>query len=658
MLIDSDDINDDLQLEVYDNNSISEDDNESNSSFDSSTIDEDSISDDLNIDEDSISDDLNYDNSKPLHIDVPEECKLNVIETLRNRRKRQNENIQLATSTIIKKSRVVSSLQVNAEMVKYLCENKFADYLSQKLHKKHKTISEIAKRLSQYLYHVNPNFNSTNETYHQKLMNAISVTTSITAYLDYCMEEDGYQPCSLTIRLDDISNFIHYVELYEPKLPTNFFNARGTIKTYRTSLRKMQTHKDKSTKNPDEIIKSRKFPIGGLKELQSLLNSDLNYFSYWCENSQSNFPSQTVYKYLLGFVLASLWVFSPNARAGAVEDITLVEAKELINSLSIGSTKFKSSTKHKIQPLILQDEKAVGILRNYIDHLRPVSDNLQCLLRYKGTPFTQGTISEYIRSYFQKMGGYNITVTTLRRVLCSEVFRATVDGTVTESARKQFNYIQGHSDRCNYAVYVKLALKTNSDIARDTFSKLGLTTTSATSLSPPSRPPSSQLPTTVDENLLDTDHPLQTNADIARDTFSKLGLTTTSATSLSPSSQLSELTDDIVVERRNNSTLDSSKPNRSSGILPWPKDYLTCYDDWGIAHSCRKKTANRITWDEREKQWIKNYMEMWGHEMDPKIDRHKQLLQAIIDDPNARPLFHPNHVSIYLRLREAMRDRN
>jgi hypothetical protein len=638
--------------------SISNDDDEDDydnetESFDASTINSDSISEDSNND-DCNNEDQNY-------IATPSQMNENVMETLRYRRKRQNENFQLATSTIVKKSRVVSSLQVNTEMVEYLCNNKFADYLRQKLHKKDTTIGDIAKRLSQYLYHVNPDSHSTNETYHQKLMNAISITTSITAYLDYCMEEDGYQPCSLTIRLDDLSNFIHYVELYESNVPINFFNARGTVKTYRTSLRKMQTHRDKTTKNPEAIIASRKFPIGGLKELQSLLDSDLDYFYSWCAQSQSHFPSQTIYKYLLGFILASLWIYSPNARARAVENITLLEAKELIRSLSYGSTKFKSSNKHKIQPLILQDAKAVGILRNYLDHLRPMSDNQQCLLRYKGTPFSQGTISEYIRSYFQKNGGYNLTVTTLRRVLCSEVYRASVDGTITESARKQFNYIQGHSERCNYAVYVKVALQANSDIARDTFSKLGLQTSSVSSpsspppsssspLSSPSRPLPSELSMAIDESNL------QNHADIARDTFTKLGLRTSSVVSpSSPLSSPSELNDDNVVVV--NDSLESSKPNQPSGILPWPKDYLTCYDDWGTAHSCRRKTGNRITWDEGEKQWLKNYLDVWGHEMDPKIDKHKQLLQAIINDPDARPLFHPNHVSAYLRLREAMRDR-
>jgi len=456
----------------------------------------------------------------------------------------------------------------------------------------------------------------------------------------------------------------------------------------------MQTFIEKTTKNPETIIASRKYPIGGLKELQSLLNSDLDYFNSWCEQSREHFPSQSIYKYLLGFVLASLWVYSPNGRAGAVEDITLIEANELINSLSVGSTRFKSSTKHKIQPLILQDEKAVHIMRNYVDCLRPSSDNLQCLLRYKGTPFTQGTISEYIKSYFQKKGGYNITVTTLRMVQCSEVFRATVDGRVTESARKQFNYIQGHSERCNYAVYVKIALQENTDIARNTFSKLGLSATDVTPMTSVASP--SDLSVATDGGSL-LDYNVQCHADIARNTFSKLGFSTTDVAS---PSDLSTVADGVLLlgadqglqshsdialntalntASRLESSLEPADENISEGvvgvvecirgttndsvnsskcgILPWPKDYLTYYSDWGTAHSCARKKANRVTWDKQEKQWIKNYMDVWGASMDRSVDKHKQLLQAIIDDPNARPLFHPNHVSAHLRLREAMRDR-
>jgi len=234
-------------------------------------------------------------------------------ETIGSRRKRQNENVQLAMNSITKKPRIVSSLIVNNDMVEKLCKDKFSEYLRQKLHKNDKMICDIVKRLSQYLYHANSNRNtnsSDNTSYIQKLIDAISIPTSITAYIDFCMNEDGYQACSLTVRLDDISTFIHYVELYEINIPTNFFSARGTIKTYRTSLKKMQTHKEKFTKNPEAIIASRKFPVGGLQELQSLLNSDLSFFNTWCEKSRDNFPSQSTYKYLMGFILASLWVYS------------------------------------------------------------------------------------------------------------------------------------------------------------------------------------------------------------------------------------------------------------------------------------------------------------------------------------------------------------
>ena len=601
----------------------------------------------------------------PLQIDFSKEYESNVIDTIGSRRKRQYENIQLAMSNIVKKPRIVSSLRVNTDMVRILCNDKFSDYLRQKLHKKEETICVIIKRLSQYLSHANST-NHTNisvvssETYIQKLMNAISVPTTITAYLDYCTDEDGYQPCSLTIRLDDIANFIHYVELYESNVPTNFYSARGTIRTYRTSLRKMQTHKDKSTKHPDTIIASRKFPIGGLKELQSLLNSDLNYFNTWCEQSRECFPSQSMYKYLVGFVLASLWVFSPNGRAGAVEVLTLLELKEMLTSLLVGSTKFKSSNKHKIQPLILQDPKAVQIVQYYVDYLRPVSQNLQSFLRYNGAPFTQGTISTYIKSYFQKKGGLNITVNTLRMVQCSEVHLASIDGRVTESARRQFNYIQGHSDRCNSAVYVKVTLHANSDIARDTFAKLGLQSIGA--IAPASQ---SELPVTADERSIDSD------ADITRDTFSRLGLLQSEPTheiigpeyNVMPSTESPEYnvipstqSQPILSPSRNATNNDQTQSLLNpTGRFPWPSDYLTSYNDWGTAHSCRSKVSTRIPWDEKEKQCLRNLF--YTRHFDHGMDKWKQLLQAVIDDPNARPLFHRNHVADYTRIREGMREK-
>ena len=241
-------------------------------------------------------------------------------------------------------------------------------------------------------------------------------------------------------------------------------------------------------------------------------------------------------------------------------------------------------------------------------------------------------------------------------VQCTEVYRACIEGRVTETARKHFNYIQGHSERCNNAVYVKMALYANSQVARETFSKLGLGTGNT------SPPPSdlstasdghlpnlgdalqanddvnmtlAELPNTNDGCLLDLEKELEANAEIARDTFSRL------RSSSGP-------TDENIIERPN--------PN-PTGIIPWPADYLTHFEDWGTAHSCAKKVATRITWDDEEKRWIMNYLDKWGAYLDPKVDKYKQLLQAIIDDPEARPIFHRNHVSAYLRLRDAVRNR-
>jgi len=344
--------------------------------------------------------------------------------------------------------------------------------------------------------------------------------------------------------------------------------------------------------------------------------------------------------------------------------------KELLTTLSVGSTHFKSSTKHKIQPLILQDQKAVHIVRNYVEYLRPVSDNLHCLLTYNGKPFKQGTISTYIKSYFQKKGGYNITVTSLRMVQCSEVYKAAIEGRVTESARKQFNYIQGHSERCNNAVYVKLALQANTDIARDTFAKLGIqtrnvdTSPSVSNIVPPSH---SEQSMDFDRTPLNAYFDLQMNADIARDTFSRLASQTEHYREIRVP-ELIRVPEPIRVPelirvpepiRVPEEIQSRPKPEgmELSELFPWPFDYLTYYDDWGTEHSCGSKEGSRIPWDAREKQCLRDIFNAKSPDFDQSIDKWKQLLQAVIDDPNARPLFHRHHIADYTRLREGLREK-
>ena len=135
------------------------------------------------------------------------------------------------------------------------------------------------------------------------------------------------------------------------------------------------------------------------------MDSDLNYFESRCKQFEFLSPPRGIYLELIGYVFASLWVYSPQARAAAIEKLLLSEGIELVKSRSIGSLHFKSVVTHKVQPLILQDEKAVNIVQNYIDILRPTSTHQQLFLQYNGKPFKQGAISLYIKQYFQRNAG-------------------------------------------------------------------------------------------------------------------------------------------------------------------------------------------------------------------------------------------------------------
>jgi len=205
-------------------------------------------------------------------------------------------------------------------------------------------------------------------------------------------------------------------------------------------------------------------------------------------------------------------------------------------------------------------------------------------------------------------------------------------------------------------VYVKVTLHANSDIARDTFAKLGIQSIGAIAL-----------PVTADERSIDSD------ADITRDTFSRLGLLQSEPTheiigpeynvipstespeyNVIPSTQQSQTILPPLPYVTNNNDQTQSLLN-PTGRFPWPSDYLTSYNDWGTAHSCRSKVSTRIPWDEKEKQFLRNLF--YTRHFDQGMDKWKQLLQAVIDNPTARPLFHRNHVADHTRIREGMREK-
>jgi len=599
------------------------------------------------------------------------------MKTLRqNRLKRQNENIKIAMGNKKKKLRVICSLFVNDDIVQFICKNRFSVFL-RKLNKSESAILEVAKRLSQYLYHVtttNGTILSATECYHQALINAISIPSSIVGYMDYCLEVDGYKPNSLTIRLDDISNFIHYAPFYEMNIPPTFHAAKVIIKDYRRLLKRMQSVEDKKTKSAEAIIANRTFPLGGLTELRNILDSEFEHFNSACEQSRLYHPSPSTYRELVGYVLASLWVYSPQGRGAAVEKISLADTVELLRNLYFGSTHSKTIDTYKIQPLILQDERAAHIVKQYVDILRPKSSDPQLLLNYNGKPLKQGCVTKYVLSYFQKNAGYNLGVNSLRRVQCSEVYVASIDGRVTESARKQYNFVQGHSDRINNAVYVKLAMQANSNIARNTFSKLGFKGNSTSeqsnlmsSLQPEqnvilSQPEHNEILSQPEQNVIlsQPEHneilsqPEQ-NVILSQPEHNEI---------LSQPEQnviLSQPEHNEILSQPEHNEINSnqtpSPPPNPAGLFPWPFDYLICYNDWGTAHSCAKKVAARIPWDDQEKRCLTKILSTKGRHFDPSIDKWRQLLQEVIDDPTARPLFHRNHVADSTRLREGLREK-
>jgi len=563
------------------------------------------------------------------------------MKTLRqNRLQRQNENIQIAMGNKKKKLRVICSLFINDDIVQFICKNRFSVFL-RKLNKSESAILETAKRLSQYLYHVtttNGTILSATECYHHALINAISIPSSIVGYMDYCLEVDGYKPNSLTVRLDDISNFIHYAPFYEMNIPATFHAAKVIIKDYRRLLKRMQSVEDKKTKSAEAIIANRTFPLGGLTELRNILDSEFEHFNSACEQCRLYRPSPSTYRELVGYVLASLWVYSPQGRGAAVEKISLADTVELLRNLYFGSTHSKTIDTYKIQPLILQDERAAHIVKQYVDILRPKSSDPQLLLNYNGKPLKQGCVTKYVLSYFQKNAGYNLGVNSLRRVQCSEVYVASIDGRVTESARKQYNFVQGHSDRINNAVYVKLAMQANSNIARNTFSKLGFKGNS----------------TLEQSNLMSSLQPEQ-NVILSQPEHNEISSQPEQNVILSQPEH-NEISSQPEQNEINSNQTPSPHPN-PAGLFPWPFDYLICYNDWGTAHSCAKKVAARIPWDDQEKRCLTKILSTKGRHFDPSIDKWRQLLQEVIDDPTARPLFHRNHVADSTRLREGLREK-
>jgi hypothetical protein len=132
------------------------------------------------------------------------------------------------------------------------------------------------------------------------------------------------------------------------------------------------------------MVAQRKWPPGGLKQLQDICLQEVSWLELLLEHPI--FMSKAIYDRFLQLVAAVLYCFSSQGRRAAVLDLKFNQYKDLILNGFVMSTKFKTYSKFGFQPITCSRLLA-QLIEIYVDKFRPkhfVGDKDPLFLNYVG----------------------------------------------------------------------------------------------------------------------------------------------------------------------------------------------------------------------------------------------------------------------------------
>ena len=165
----------------------------------------------------------------------------------------------------------------------------------------------------------------------------------------------------------------------------------------------------------EALIEKKRWPPGGLPELQKAIESEIK----WVEAvAQQSAPlNQATYSRFMQILCGAAYCFSPQGRVGAIEDLKNSQYQELLREGYVLSSKFKTAAKYGYQP-ITTGSIFSKLLTFYVNKIRPnmltqQSDPL--LINYTGTK--KFLILPAVKQLFNRTLGLHMTTTNVRSLV-------------------------------------------------------------------------------------------------------------------------------------------------------------------------------------------------------------------------------------------------
>jgi hypothetical protein len=193
-------------------------------------------------------------------------------------------------------------------------------------------------------------------------------------YIDYLENLLERAPNTVLCELIEIKRYLHWFVFFRStrdvteKIPSTLWHIDSIIKNLTCYERKRAKKRRSDGPAMEDLIDNRELPQGGLRELQQVVESDLEWFNNF--KKSGGMLEQKTYNHFMSMLYSALYVYSPQGRISAIEDLKLNQVKDLEIEGYTMSTKFKTNASFGYQP-VTTAEVSMMLLSFYINTLRP-----------------------------------------------------------------------------------------------------------------------------------------------------------------------------------------------------------------------------------------------------------------------------------------------
>ena len=212
---------------------------------------------------------------------------------------------------------------------------------------------------------------------------------------------------------------------------------------------------DKGDHSVESMIAQRKWPAGGLTELQDIILSQLPWAERLSDQSATSI-AKAVYDKFMQLMSAAIYCFSPQGRIAAVMALRFGQREELLTCGFVMSSTFKTFSTFGKQPVTCS-KLLQKLLFVYIKIIRPVSSSMQketdpLFINFTATKCYN--VGAGVTSFFKVCANLHICTTTIRSIIETTVHGLQQHNLISNQQRAAVSNVNGHTSKTVKAYYV------------------------------------------------------------------------------------------------------------------------------------------------------------------------------------------------------------